>query len=1294
MSLLYEPVRKIKGRRQYGMSQDMVYLDPLVDNANIKLEDIYRRVLPETEELRIATGYFYLSGFDLLQEDIKSLLDPEDLEHAPMRVLMGRQTDRSTADEITKGQSLREQFREEVREDISELNHAQLDRLDQLKEFIEEGYVDVRVRAPENGYFHAKGTSFRLQSDVDESYDDETDRRDCALVVGSSNFTASGQRNNVELNLTTQDPQKVVAFEDWYDNQWANGDAFSEEIVDVIETSERYEEWKDQEKQEEDSDAPDVELGQYLEPFELYKLMAYDELNGNVSTRDSPLYYFQSLGYESAKEKISRYNGCIISDSVGLGKSFIGGELLYDYRQAGDRCLLIVPANLTDQWIDLLQDDTDEDGNPYFGLDVDGTHLDVMSISKFQNLSYEEVQDLDDRFDVVLLDEAHRFRNFGKWRPDPTDDNDYKGTRRHANLRQLRGQTMIMLTATPINNSATDLKNLISVFTSSEELLNKGSLDFDAFDNYIDRSERRKRIAAGKEEATEDEREKLTEELQKNSKEISEILNEVMVLRTRNHVKELIESDEDFEMNFKPPTLEKEEYSLPPAYQPIYRMLPDVMDALHLPHITIKNPQAGGTLKALYKLNLLKRLESSTYAFVQSVQTLHDSERALLGFLEDFPEERDIDVLQAVQDDEAPTTIGDFVEGADAAEDLEQTLEEFGFDPDALRSDSEDGDHNGLVDATVGEVKRYIREDLTLLAYFLSQFIGRVANDAGSVADAEVELNAWLTDNGVVTLPEVDENDPDAILFPHTTLEDADEETLEFFRAVFSLREFRDPKIDRLAEVLNQRDEKTLIFTQYRATADYVHRTLVENPESPLTTGNSAVVKGGDENKQDIIRRFAPEASGYQSTLAESGENELQFVVATDTLSEGVNLQDVHVAVNYDLPWNPMRIVQRVGRIDRIGSTEDKYVHNFYPDGDIEAAIKLLERLQAKIDDIALIVGKENNILDPNEDAVLDRAGVETEKTIGEIEIEEIESSLRNSREVSDYNELDDTSKNPLLRNAGSDESAWFKRYRLKQELNEEFELETEDFEFAADYFEEAPDERDLLYTNVTDHEKAPRAGVFGLAHLWFEGDDGKPEEAPLGRIRRAFYYKPFGGEVGEHPVRYLKIEPDVGGTPITGSADAVLVNREEIAEHLGDRLSAIRNKQVGGAFKQGEEFSKEQETLLDYLELRVIPQFGEQSVPDGVCEGYDQIGPWAEDLHDRLNGVKLKNTDEDQILRQTFRNNPMYDRYPDWPILEFLETLEDFIEENIEANAEFQETLVGESSVNARLICWGVVEG
>jgi len=737
----------------------MISLPPLVDNADRTVEDIYKRVIPQIEEARIATGYFYLSGFDLYRDELEHLADPGDLGHAPIRILMGQQTNRTTADEIEEGQSLNDTLKREVKQSIAELNNAQLGRLDRLRDFIAEDEVSVRVRNPEDGYFHAKGASFRAPS-ADDDWDaaTDTDTRPCATIVGSSNFTASGHRNNIELNLTSQDRPKAEAFEEWYDNQWANAEEFSQEIIQIIETSDRYQAWKRQQTSEPDTDESkeDEALGTYIEPFELYKLLAYDELNGNVTTRDSPLYYFQTLGYESAKEKLSQFNGCIISDSVGLGKSFIGGELLRDYRQQGDRCLLIVPANLTEQWEDLLQNDTDEDGNPYFGLDVNGTHLDVMSISKFQNLSYEQVQQLKDGFDVVLIDEAHRFRNHGKWRPSPSDDEDYKGTRRHANLRQLRGKTMIMLTATPINNSATDLQNLISLFTSAEELRNKASLNFDAFEAYIDLSETRKQIAAGKEEASEQRIQELTEQLQGHSEEISEILNEVMVLRTRKHVKEQIKADEDFEMSFTPPSLHKEQYSLPPAYQPVYRMLPDVMDALHLPHITVKNPQAGGTLKALYKLNLLKRLESSTYAFVQSIETLHQSERSLLGLLEDLPEEEPIDTLRTIGDGENSATIDDFVDGADAAEDLEQTLEEFGFDTTAVRAeDAERDGQDELVDATIGEVKTYIREDLTLLAYFLSQFIGDVARDAGTVSDATVSTRQWLHDHNAGVLPDV-----------------------------------------------------------------------------------------------------------------------------------------------------------------------------------------------------------------------------------------------------------------------------------------------------------------------------------------------------------------------------------------------------------------------------------------------------------------------------------------------------------------------------------------------------------
>jgi len=396
----------------------MLSLDPLVDNADSTLEDTYNKIIPQSEEIRISTGYFYLSGFDLVSDDLNQLADPETLGNAPMRILMGRKTDRATVSEVSEGLSLREQFKSELKDDIADLNQAQIERLDRLRDFIANGLIEIRVRIPDSGYFHAKGACFRAPPESEDDRDNEIDKRASVTIVGSSNFSASGQRRNIELNMTSQDRQDAIAFEDWYDNQWANAEEFTEEIIQVIENSEKYQDWKEQQESEtDDEDEIQEELGTYIEPFEMYKLLAYDELNGNVSIRDSPLYYFQKLGYESAKEKLSQFDGCIISDSVGLGKSFIGSELLYDYRQRGDRCLLIVPANLTDQWEDLLERMTDEDGNLFFGLEVDGTHLDVMSISKFQNLTYDEIQDLKDSFDVLLIDEAHRFRNYGKWRP-------------------------------------------------------------------------------------------------------------------------------------------------------------------------------------------------------------------------------------------------------------------------------------------------------------------------------------------------------------------------------------------------------------------------------------------------------------------------------------------------------------------------------------------------------------------------------------------------------------------------------------------------------------------------------------------------------------------------------------------------------------------------------------------------------------------------------------------------------------------------------------------------------------
>lgn len=128
----------------------MLSLPPLVDNAKTDLEEVYDKVLPQVEEARIATGYFYLSGFDLYKDELEKLADPDDLENAPLRILMGRQTNRETTDEIEEGQSLRDEFKADLEDDIESLNNAQLDRLERLRDFIADGLVEVRVRNPEN----------------------------------------------------------------------------------------------------------------------------------------------------------------------------------------------------------------------------------------------------------------------------------------------------------------------------------------------------------------------------------------------------------------------------------------------------------------------------------------------------------------------------------------------------------------------------------------------------------------------------------------------------------------------------------------------------------------------------------------------------------------------------------------------------------------------------------------------------------------------------------------------------------------------------------------------------------------------------------------------------------------------------------------------------------------------------------------------------------------------------------------------------------------------------------------
>jgi hypothetical protein len=164
---------------------------------------------------------------------------------------------------------------------------------------------------------------------------------------------------------------------------------------------------------------------------------------------------------------------------------------------------------------------------------------------------------------------------------------------------------------------------------------------------------------------------------------------------------------------------------------------------------------------------------------------------------------------------------------------------------------------------------------------------------------------------------------------------------------------------------------------------------------------------------------------------------------------------------------------------------------------------------------------------------------------------------------------------------------------------------------------------------------------------------------------------------------------PETEGEPIIGSDERALDEREVIADHLDDRLTKIREGQIGRAFEQGSEQSAEQETLLSFIEGYILLNLEEEPCNQ---DGYETIGEWATDLRDRLDDVRLANTDEDRVLRETFRQHDDYSSLPDWPVEEFLSELEAFIKEYIDGSTEYQDTLVGESAVHARIVCWGVV--
>ena len=890
----------------------------IIDNISEKqiLRDIVKDLFADADSADIETGYFYISGFRLVRKDLAGV--------SKIRMIIGDETNRATKDELVRGFERR--YLVDLKSDMGSIGDTEENRgrIKTLQDLIADGVLEVRIY--NDAKLHGKVYIFNGLSGI----------QDRLAIGGSSNFSRGGLEGNEEMNFSFTSKNDVDKLSKWFEERWSKSKDFKDELLNVVNESTMG--VRILEKDDE-----------YLSPEDLWKKIIFEYLNGMVTVGKDFLADFQKIGVENALDKIYDYNGVIISDSVGLGKTYIAGDVIRHYMELGGNILCMVPSGIKSQWRDVLGGE--------FGLNLD--KIKVISHAKF-SLCKDAVAEYGS-YDFVVIDEAHRFRN--------------KDIRKNDNIKLLKGHKFLLLTATPLNNSVLDLRNLIDIFVSKNRLFSLKQLNVDCFNGYLKLA---KKERSGKSLSGEEDREKL-----RCFGEIGKILEEVMILRTRSIIKKKYPNIEigGKRVEFLSPKIEMIDYDMSEQLKKLEEVLPelspvdeddkmvsvvgdtddsdfitDFIVGLHLPHMNLGGDDK--TVAGLYKITLLKRLESSIYTFRSSLGKLRQREIGLKNDLDNMDWN---DVVEKYMKKKINVS---YLEGDI---DLQSCIEDFVSQGKEIVGEDKTTNFMKLQE----NIKKHIVEDLASI----DEFIGRI-----------------------------------------NTLKGAGE------------YDYDDTKLNKVLEkLLGNCDKKMLIFTQFRDTVDYLGHHV--NQYFDGLDRKIVLAKGGIKDKVKIAKRFSPLSHGCRvvNGIVFEGEekeielgSEIDILISTDTYSEGVNFQDCNIVFNYDLPWNPTRLIQRVGRIDRIGSNDRKFVFNVKTDDEIDAMLNLMSKLQNKIRDISSILGREYGILSEDE--------VVNPKTIGE-RITEI-------RESEDMEDLEDATTGGILEGVkiGADDVSRI-RLGLKDEI-------------------------------------------------------------------------------------------------------------------------------------------------------------------------------------------------------------------------------------------------------------------
>ncbi|AKG91652.1 Helicase conserved C-terminal domain/PLD-like domain/SNF2 family N-terminal domain [Geoglobus ahangari] len=993
----------------------------IIDNTPGKLlKDVIKDRLKNCKEAKFAVGYFFLSGFDLVDEDF-----PKDVDRRPfLKLIMGNETTLPTKEELVSGYSLRELFKQKMIEELQskELTEQQINQLKRLRDYIANNLIEVKLF--DKSRLHAK--LYLFLKDLEDKYGSPG-----VAIVGSSNFTAEGLIQNKELNVILTEREDVLYLNNWFDELWEEAIDFNEDLIRVIEVS---------------GAIPGLKypkIGKYLDPETLFKYLVYKWTEGRVLnlTKKDILLEFQLVGVMNAIPILNHYDGVILADSVGLGKSFMASAIIqeflvgkYPHWKPSDKeypaVMLILPPSLISQWEDLLVGRADERmmeklergelvrvNSEYFLqnmfkklvkgsynhkiyeiYDESGTKLigkiAFLSLGLFQRYKAdlkkgeidEELLKMREEYDLFVIDEAHKYRN--------------KNTNRWKAVRALQKKSngfsnkFLLLTATPLNNTIDDLYNLIRLFTDDT---------FQSFQNNkysVSVPDLIREYKKLKKEYEKTDDEGIKKKLKEKAAEIKrKVLDEVMILRTRKYITEQFRG---LNIVFKDPKPYSIDYSpfYTPKFNELVRKISRNIDRINFEHTKLygvryivfaddeEEEYKIIEISDLFKLLLGKRLESGVFPFETTLRKIYEKEKVFYTLFK-----KSVERITSL--DDLRNLIVKAVEEAKINKELEDVAEEF---------EAEAQEEESWFDKVVKLLVEYVEN------YNLEGYSGVEKVKVGlKIALHNMEQDLKLMDEIFDALDalKVGENGDFKVL---GTVPKDEDEIIDTRIYVYE----NDPKLEALKQLMvkpkymseklgieeNLYKKKFIIFTQYKDTAYYLYHNLREWIEReidlhPWLKDKADRIKIGlvtgdtdTETKMNYIKRFAPKANSGDEEVRRYGE--IEILISTDALSEGVNLQDADAVVNFDLPWNPMIIVQRVGRVNRIGNDKDVYVLNFTPSREIEIIVGILSKLKQKIEDITLVVGKESKILSQEEDISVETFG-ERIKSLSELSMTDLE---------------------------------------------------------------------------------------------------------------------------------------------------------------------------------------------------------------------------------------------------------------------------------------------------------------